>query len=190
MEHLMDKLVSSKQSRDIRVPFKNVVKFGVDQSNLHLDKAHDISKSGMFIETEKKLKVGSKVHLNFDLVTDFQVKNIKAVGKVVRLADTIEKAGKSEGSGVGIKFFLLPSEEFLIRSFVQDIANQLTESSPSSNRPAKHICLEVKSSPDSSFCLFKWWLKDIIDKAFAFNGLIMQLVILVIFVAIAIVVFI
>ncbi len=53
----MDKLVSNKQSRDLRVPFKNVVRFGVDQSNLHLDKVHDISKSGMFIETEKKLKV-------------------------------------------------------------------------------------------------------------------------------------
>ncbi len=187
----MDKLVlvSSKQNRDIRVPFKNVVKFGVDRSNLHLDKAHDISKSGMFIETEKKLKVGSKVHLNFDLITDFQVKNIKAVGKVVRLADTIEKAGKSEGSGVGIKFSLLPSEEFLIRGFVKDIANQTTESSPSSNRPAKHICVEVKSPPDSLSCLFKWWLKDIVAKAFAFNGLIMQLVILVIFVAISIMVF-
>ncbi len=168
----MDKLVSSKQSRDIRVPFENVVKFGVDRSNLHLDKAHDISKSGMFIETGQKLKVGSKVHLNFDLITDFQVKNIKAVGKVVRLADTIEKAGKSEGSGVGIKFSLLPSEEFLIRGFVKDIANQTTESSPSSNRPAKHICVEVKSTPDSFSCLFKWWLKDIIDKAFSFNGLI------------------
>ena len=188
----MDKLVlvSSKQNRDIRVPFKNVVKFGVDRSNLHLDKAHDISKSGMFIETEKKLKVGSKVHLNFDLITDFQVKNIKAVGKVVRFADAIEEAGKSEGSGVGIKFFLLPSEEFLIRSFVKDIANQITESSTSINRPEKHICLEVKSPPDSLFCLSKWWLKEIAAKAFACNGLIMQLVILVIFVAIAIMVFI
>jgi len=185
----MEKLVSTKKSRDIRVPFKNVVKFGVDQSNLHLDKAHDISKSGMFIETEKKLKVGSKVHLNFDLITDFQVKNIKAVGKVVRSADTIEKAGKSEGSGVGIKFSLLPSEEFLIRSFVKDIANQARESSPSLNRPAKHICLEVKSPPDSLLCLSKWWLKEMVAKAFAYNGLIMQLVILVIFVAIAIVVF-
>jgi Tfp pilus assembly protein PilZ len=191
MEHLMDKLVlvSSKQNRDMRVPFKNVVKFGVDRSNLHLDKAHDISKSGMFIETEKKLKVGSKVHLNFDLITDFQVKNIKAVGKVVRSADTIEKAGKSEGSGVGIKFSLLPSEEFLIRGFVKDIANQTTESSPSSNQPAKHICVEVKNPPGSLFCLFKWWLKDIVAKAFAFNGLIMQLVILVIFIAISIMVF-
>ena len=185
----MDKLVSSKKNRDIRVPFENVVKFGVDQSNLHLDKAHDISKSGMFVETEKKLKVGSKVHLNFDLVTDFQVKNIKAVGKVVRLADAVEKTGKSEGFGVGIKFSLLPSEEFLIRSFVKDITNQTTESLPSLNQQAKHICVEVKSPPASLFCLFKWWLKDIVARAFAFNGLIMQLVILVIFVAIAIVVF-
>lgn len=185
----MDKLVSSKRRRDTRVPFKHVVRFGVDRSNLHLDKAHDISKSGMFIETREKLKVGSNVHLNFDLITDFQIKNIKAVGKVVRLADTTKKAGKSEGSGVGIKFFLLPSEEFLIRSFVEDMANQATEPSPSSNRTVKHICVEVKRSPDSLFCLSKWWLKEMVDKAFAYNGLIMQLVILVIFVAIAIMVF-
>jgi len=185
----MNPFVPRKQSRDMRVPFKHVVRFGVDRSNLHLDKAHDISKSGMFIETEKTFKVGSNVHLNFDLITDFQVKNIKAVGKVVRLADTIKKAGKSEGSGVGIKFFLLPSEEFLIRNFVKDIANQIKESSPLINRAAKHICVEVKSPPDSLFCLFKWWLKEMVAKAFAFNGLIMQLVILVIFVAIAIVVF-
>ena len=186
----MDQSVPRKQSRDLRVPFKHVVRFGVDRSNLHLDRAHDISKSGMFIETEKTFKVGSNVHLNFDLVTDFQVKNIKAVGKVVRLADTIKKAGKSEGFGVGIKFFLLPSEEFLIHSFVEDMANQTEEFSPSFNQTEKHIYVEVKRSPDSLFCLSKWWLEEMVAKAFAYNGLIMQLVILVIFVAIAIMVFI
>ncbi len=128
--------------------------------------------------------------MNFDLITDFQVKNIKAVGKVVRLADTAGEVGKSEGSGVGIKFSLLPGEEFLIRGFVKDIANQTTnESSSSSHRPEKHICVEVESSHDSLFSLIAWWLKEMFAKAFAFNGLIVQLVILIIFVVIAIVVF-
>lgn len=185
----MDQFVSQKQKRDMRVPFNHVVRFGVDRSNLHMDKAHDISKSGMFIETDKPFKVGSNVHLNFDLISDYQVKNIKAVGKVVRLTGSAKKAAKRESAGVGIKFSLLPSEEFLIRSFVEDMANQTAKFSPAFNQKAKHVCVEVKHSPDSLFCLTKWWLKEMVDKAFAYNGLIMQLVLLVIFVTIAIMVF-
>lgn len=186
----MDQFVSKKQKRDMRIPFNHVVRFGLDRSNLHMDKAHDISKSGMFIETDKPFKVGSNVHLNFDLITDYQVKNIKAVGKVVRLAGSAKKAAKRESSGIGIKFFLLPSEEFLIRNFVEEKRSPKAEPPLSFDQPAKQLFVEVQHSPDSLSCLFTWWCKEMVAKAFAHNGLIVQLVLLVIFVVIAIAVFI
>ena len=83
MEHFMDKLVSNQRRKDLRTPFKSVVRLSADKINWHLDKANDISKSGIFIETGEMFKVGSKVHLNFDLVTDCQVKNIKTIGNAV-----------------------------------------------------------------------------------------------------------
>jgi len=183
----MDKLVSNQRRKDLRIPFKCVVRLSADKINWHLDEASDISKSGIFIETGEIFKVGSKVHLNFDLATDCQVKNIKTIGKVVRLVDAKEKAVEREGSGIGIKFFLMPSEEFMIRSFIKDTANQTASVSSSSlHKPAKNICVEAKIQPAA---LFKWWLKDIVKKTFSIKGVIVELVILVVFVVLVAVVF-
>lgn len=183
----MDKLVSNQRRKDLRIPFKSVVRLSADKINWHLDEACDISKSGIFIETGEMFKVGSKVHLNFDLATDCQVKNIKTIGKVVRLVDAKEKAVGREGSGIGIRFFLLPGEEFLIRSFIKDTANQ-TASAPSSSlpQPAKHICVEAKIQPLS---LLKWWLKEAFVKTFTLKGVFVELVILVVIVVIVVIVF-
>ena len=178
----MDKLVSSCKRKDVRIPFKSDVQFSVDQFNWHLDKAHDISKSGIFIETGKMFKVGSKVYLSFDLITDFQVKNIKAMGKVVRLVDAEEKAGGREGSGIGIKFSLLPSEEFMIHSFIGDIVRHLAPGSSSSlHQPAKPICVEAEIS---SVFLLKWWFMEVVSKTSTLKGLLVELVFIMVIFAI------
>ena len=174
----MDKLVSNQRRKDLRIPFKSVVRLSADKINWHLDKTNDISKSGIFIETGEMFKEGSKVHLNFDLATDCQVKNIKTVGKVVRLVAAKEAAGLKEESGIGIKFSLMPGEEFMIRSFIKDTANQTASVPPSSlPQPAKHICVEAKIQPLS---LLKWWLKEAFVKTFTLKGVIVELVLLIV----------
>ena len=117
----MDRLVVDNHRRDFRIPFDSDIRYSIDQFNWHLGKADNISRSGIFIETDKVPKVGSRIYLNFNLPNCFQ--NIKATGEVVRLADVDDGDTGVEFSGMGIKFALIPSEEFVVRSFIRDILN-------------------------------------------------------------------
>ena len=73
----MDELVSDNQRKDLRILFNSDVRFSMDQFNWHLGRADNISKCGIFVETERRLKVGIKIYLNFSIPTNFQ--NINAM---------------------------------------------------------------------------------------------------------------
>ena len=183
----MDKLVTGNRRKDLRIPFKSNVRFSADQFNWYLDRAQDISKRGLFIETEKMFKVGSRIYLHFNLMAGDQVKKIKAIGKVVRLSNVEEKAGRRKSSGIGIRFSLLPSEDRMMCSFIKGIVNHsVPVDSSSFHQSAKHIYIEAKSSPNS---IFKWWLKEIVNKACTANGLIVELVFLIVIIVIVFIAF-
>ena len=182
----MDQLVTANRRKDLRIPFKSDVRFSADQFNWYLERAQNISQRGLFIETAKMFKVGSMIYLHFDLMADDQVKKMKAIGKVVRLANGEGKAGRGKSSGIGIRFSLLPSEDQMMCSFIKSIANHsVPVASSSLHQSAKGIYVEAKSSPDS---IFKWWLKEMVNKACTANGLLVELVcfiviILIVFIA-------
>ena len=177
----MDKLVVGNRRKDLRIPFKSNVRFSADQFNWYLDRSQNVSKRGLFIETEKMFKVGSRIYLHFNLMEGDHVKKIKAIGKVVRLG-SVEEVGRRERSGIGIRFSLLPSEDRMICSFIEGIVNySVPVSSSSLHQSATHIYGEAKGSPAS---LFKWWLKEIVSKACTANGLIVELVFLVVIILI------
>lgn len=175
----MGKLMYNNQRKDLRIPFKNDVRFSKDQFRWDLGKPKNISKGGIFVETERMFKVVSKVYMNLTLTTGGQIKKIKAVGKVMRLANAEEKGDNNESPGIGIKFYLLPSEELMIRSFIRGIVNQsVPVFSSSLSQSGKHILnVEIESPP---FSLLKWWLKEAVTKAFSLNSLIVELALLVI----------
>ena len=172
----MDVLVSGNQRRDLRIPFNNDVRFSMDQFNWHLGRAHNISKGGVFIATERILKVGAQIYLNFNLPTTFQ--NIKATGKVMRLANAERGSLREECSGMGVRFSLLPSEEVMIRSFIRRILNNsVPVRSSSLYKSPKHI---LNIEPESTvFYTLKWWVKEAVTKFVKVNYLIAELVVLI-----------
>ena len=184
----MDYLVSDSNRKEMRIPYRGTVRFSADQFNWYLNKAQNISKKGIFIETEEKFTVGTKLYLNFDLtVNDEVVKKIKTIGEVVRLADSAEKANETENSGLGIRFSLLESEEAAIRTFVKDVVDSSLHGLFSgAESPAKHVCVKVQDS-DPSF--FQWWLQETVSKMLSTNGLIIELVLILFFVVIGVILF-
>lgn len=172
----MDGLVVGKHRSDFRIPFDHDIRYSIDQFNWHLGRADNISKGGIFVETEKMLKVGSRIYLNFNLPNIFQ--NIKTTGEVVRLANAEDGSMGVEFSGIGIRFSLIPGEELVIRNFIRGILNNSVRvrSSPI-QRSQNHI---VKIETKNAFVsLLKWWVKEAVAKFAKVNYLIVELVALV-----------
>ena len=105
----MDNLALQSKRKEMRIPFTGTVRFSADQFNWYLNKAQNISRNGIFIETEEEFKAGTKLYLNFDLTINAEVvKKIRTRGEVVRLAGDEERGAGSQGPGIGIHFSLLP----------------------------------------------------------------------------------
>ena len=172
----MDGLVAGNQRRDLRIPFNNDVRFSMDQFNWHLGRADNISKGGIFIATERRLKIGSKIHLNFNLPTTFQ--NIKATGEVVRLANAGGGNTEEEFSGMGIRFSLIPSEELMIRSFIRGILNNSVPVRSSTMQKSQNHIFKVETK-NTFVSVVKWWVKEAVAKFVKVNYLIAELIVLV-----------
>lgn len=178
----MARIASSQQRKDLRIPYKENVQFSMDQFNWHLGRSQNISKRGIFVATGKMLKLGSKLYLNFKIPGRHQVKNVKATGEVVRLADTEEKASKMGSSGIGISFSLIPTDEHVIRSFIRSIADR---SAPAFSSPSSQYAKPVYGKARGPlYALLKWWVKCIAARAFTFNGFVVEMFALVIIILI------
>lgn len=178
----MARTAVSQQRKDVRIPYKENVQFSMDQFNWYLGRSQNISKRGIFVETDKMLKSGSRIFLNFKIPGRYQVNNIKATGEVVRLADIEEKALRMGSSGIGVRFSLLPTDENIIRSFIRSIDDR---SVPAFSFPSPKITKPVYGKARGSFyALLKWWFRNIATKAFTFNGFVVEMVALIIIILI------
>jgi Tfp pilus assembly protein PilZ len=167
------------QRRDVRIPFTDDVRFSTDEFSWHRGRARNISRSGIFVETDRMAKVGSRIFLNFSLATNFQ--NVKAMGEIVRLDHDKGNALGRGMCGMGIKFSLLPSEELMIKGVIRDVVNGYDVPKGSSSVPkfAKRTPYVVEDQGSFRHIL-KWWVKEIVSKSIAINGLIVELVLLLI----------
>jgi Tfp pilus assembly protein PilZ len=178
----MARIASSQQRKDLRIPYNENVQFSMDQFNWHLGRSQNISKRGIFVETGKMLKLGSKLYLNFKIPGRHQTKNIKATGEVVRIVDTEEKALKMGSSGIGVSFSLIPTDENVIRSFIRSVADR---SVPAFSSPSSQVARPVYGKAGGSLHgLLKWWVKGVAAKAFTFKGFVVEMVALIIIVLI------
>jgi Tfp pilus assembly protein PilZ len=184
----MDELVSLDNRKALRIPFGGAVRFSADQFHWYLNKAQNISKEGLFIETGEVFTLGTRLYLNIDLTVDTQVvKKIRTVGNVVRLAGEVEETSPYKSGGIGVHFSLLPGEERIIRDFAKLAVNpSLPEDIPAKHNPARHVCVEVRREAYS--CL-QWWLKEAFNKLLSTNGLILELVALLALIALYVMVF-
>ena len=108
----MDELVSYDNRKELRISYSGAVRFSADQFHWHVNKAQNISKEGLFIETGEVFTLGTNLYLHIDLTVDAQVvKKIRTVGKVVRLAGDEENTSQNKSAGIGVHFSLLTSEE-------------------------------------------------------------------------------
>jgi Tfp pilus assembly protein PilZ len=172
----MDELVSDNQRKDLRILFNNDVRFSTDQFNWHLGRADNISNGGIFVETERMLRVGTKIYLNFGIPTNFQ--NIKAAGEVVRWANVAGGSIKEEFSGMGIRFSLSPSEDLMIGSFIRGILdNSVPVHSPSLRQPSRRS-LSAETIRSLIYAI-KWWVREVVTKYARVNYLIAELAVLV-----------
>jgi hypothetical protein len=184
----MDNLVSDSNRKEMRIPYRGTVRFSADQFNWYLNKAQNISKKGIFIETEEKFTVGTKLYLNFDLTVNNQVvKKIRTIGEVVRLADGAEKGKETSHSGLGIRFSLLESEKAAMRTFVKDVVDSSVDGLFSgAESPVKHVWVKVQDT-DPPF--LSWWLQEAVNKLLSTNGLILELTVILILIVVGVVIF-
>jgi len=63
----MARVAVSQQRKDLRIPFQANVQFSMDQFNWHLGRSQNISKRGIFVETGKMPKLGTRIYLNFKI---------------------------------------------------------------------------------------------------------------------------
>ncbi len=184
----MDELVSLDNRKALRIPYSGAVRFSADQFHWHLNKAQNISKEGLFIETGEVFTLGTRLYLKIDLTVDTQVvKKIRTVGKVVRLAGAEEDTVHYKSGGLGVHFSLLPSEERIIRDFAKHaVSPSLTEDIPVKHNPARHVRFEVHREAYS--CL-QWWLKEGLKKLLSTHSLILELVALLVFIVLYVMVF-
>ena len=177
----MYNLVLDSRRKVLRFPFSGTVRFSADQLNWYLNKAQNISKKGIFIKTEEEFMVGTRLYLNFDLtVNEKVVKKIRTIGEVKRLAGDAEKGVEAANHGLGIHFLLLPSQEIAMRAFIDEVMDTSLEES------AKHIGVEVQ---DKTVPLFRWWLQEVANKLLSTNGLILELTVILIFIAVGVMLF-
>ena len=184
----MDESVSFDNRKTLRIPCTGAVRFSADQFHWHLNKAQNISREGLFIETGEVFTPGTNLYLHIDLTVDTQVvKKIRTVGKVVRLAGEEEDTSRNKSGGIGIHFSLLSSEEHIIRDFAKHAVNSsLSEDIPAKHNPVRHVHVEVQGEAYS--CL-RWWLKEGLSKLLSSNSLILELVVLLVFIVLYVVLF-
>jgi len=174
----MDISVYGNQRKGSRIPFNNNIRFTTDQFSWHLGRARNISRSGIFVETEELSKVGSKIYMNFRIKDNLQ--NIKATGELVRVVGAEEKVLGRESSGIGIKFSLLPSEDLVIRSFVRGVVNNsVPVRSSSLHQSVEYTSKNVKAE-NPLISTLKWWFKEAVAKVLKLNHLIFELLLLAI----------
>jgi Tfp pilus assembly protein PilZ len=184
----MDELVSCDNRKELRIPYSGAVRFSADQFHWHVNKAQNISKEGIFIETGEAFTLGSNLYLNIDLTVDTQVvKKIRTVGKVVRLGGDEENTPQNKRTGIGIHFSLLPSEERIIRDFAKNAVNpSLSADIPTKHNPARHVYVEVHREADT--CL-QWWLNEAVNKLLSTNGFLIELVVILAFIVLYVIIF-
>jgi len=154
----------------------------MNQFNWYLGRSQNISKRGIFVETGKMLKLGSRIYLNFKIQSRYQTKNIKATGEVVRLTDIEERALKMGNSGIGVNFSLIPTDENTIRNYIKSIADRSVHAFASpSPQFLKPVHVKARSSLTA---LLKWWVKMLAAKALTFNGFVVEMVALIIIIMI------
>jgi Tfp pilus assembly protein PilZ len=184
----MDELVSYDNRKELRIPYKGAIRFSADQFHWHLNKAQNISKGGLFIETGEVFTLGKNLYLHIDLTVDTQVvKRIRTIGKVVRLSGDEESTSQNKSVGIGVHFSLLPSEERIIRDFAKNVVNHsLSEHIPTKHNPARHVCVEVHREAYS--CL-QWWLQEALNRILSTNGLILELAVILAFIVLCVMIF-
>jgi Tfp pilus assembly protein PilZ len=153
-----------------------------------LNKAQNISKEGLFVETGEVFTLGTNLYLHIDLTVDTQVvKKIRTVGKVVRVAGEEEDTSHNKSGGIGVHFSLLPSEERIIRDFAQHAVNpSLSEGIPAKHNQARHVCVQVDGEAYS--CL-QWWLQEAVNKLLSTNGFLLELTVILAFIVIYVMIF-
>ena len=171
----------------MRVPYSGTVRYSADQFNWYLNRARNVSKKGIFIKTEEKFTVGAKLYLNFDLTVDGSaVKKIRTIGEVVRLADDAKEVWGNKPYGLGIYFSLLPSQETVMRSFVEESIDSSPEGSSPLPLPSKQVSIGVQGKPVP---LLRWWLQEGVNNLLSTNGLILELAVILIFIAVGVILF-
>ena len=185
---LMDEMVSFDNRKSLRIPCSGAVRFSADQFHWHLNKAQNISKEGLFIETGEVFTLGTNLYLHIDLTVDAQVvKKIRTVGKVVRLAGEEEDTSQIKSGGIGIHFSLVPSEERIIRDFAKHAVDpSLSEDVPAKHNPARHVSVEVHGEV---YSYLQWWWKEVLNKLLSTNGLILELTVILAIIVVYVIIF-
>ena len=183
----MDDLVPQGRRKEMRIPYSGTVRFSADQFNWYFNRARNVSEKGIFIRTDEKFKVGTKLYLNFDLTVDGSVvKKIRTIGEVVRLAGDAKEDLGNKQHGLGIYFSLLPSQETVMRSFVAESVDSSREGSSPLALPSKHVYIGVQGEPVP---LLRWWLQEGVNKLLSTNGLILELAVILIFIVVGVMLF-
>jgi Tfp pilus assembly protein PilZ len=183
----MDNLVPHCRRKEVRIPYSGTVRYSADQFNWYLKRARNVGKKGIFIETEEKFKVGTKLYLNFDLSVDGSVvKKIKTIGEVVWLDVDGKEGSGNEVHGLGIFFSLLPNQATAMRIFVGEWAGSLSERSSPLPLPSKQVYIGLQRKPVP---LLRWWLQEAVNKILSTNGLILELAVILIFIVIGVIFF-
>ena len=102
-----------------RIPVKIPVEY-TDLVDFFVDYALDISRGGMFINTEKPLKTGTPVRVRFSIPEEKEP--FEAGGIVVRIAKARGKPPHKKPGGVGIKFDVLSPKSCLL--YTSDAADE------------------------------------------------------------------
>ena len=183
----MDDLAPDCRRKEIRIPYGGAVRFSSDQFNWYLNRARNVSKKGIYIKTDEKFKVGTKLFLNFDLTLDGSVvKKIRTIGEVVRLAGEVKEGLENKKHGLGIYFSLLPSQEKVMRNFVEEFVDSSPERFSPLTLPSKHVYIGVQERPVP---LLRWWLQEGINNLLSANGLILELTVILIFIVVGVMLF-
>lgn len=184
----MDKGVLYEQRKELRIPYRGAVRFSADQFHWYLNTSQNISKEGLFIETEEVFAPDALLYLYIDLrVNDRVVKKIRTTGRVVRLAGGGEGTFPKKSAGIGIRFSLLPGDERIIRDFAEQAVNHvLSQLIPPSRQTDKQVMVAVHSKSDS---YLRWWLKEALNRMLGTKGLILEMALILAFMVLFVVIF-
>jgi Tfp pilus assembly protein PilZ len=173
--------------KEIRIPYSGTVRFTTDQFTWYLNKAKNISKKGIFIETEEEFAIGTKLFLNFDLTVEGKViKKIRTIGEVVRLAGDGKEGSENQRHGLGIYFSLLPNQETAMRIFVGESTDSSPEGFFDPLTTQKHVSIGVQKEPVP---LLRWWFQEAANRLLSTNGLILELAVILILIVVGVILF-